>query len=125
VTATLNLQAVEIKAFVPAHDFALSQSFYRALGFEIPWSDDGLAYVRYGEVSFFLQAVRAENHAPKFMMHLLVENVNDWYAQALASCVRERFGVKIGELTDQPWRMRDFFVYDPTGVLWTIAQNTD
>jgi hypothetical protein len=24
----------------------------------------------------------------------------------------------------QPWRMRDFVLYDPSGVLWRIGQNT-
>jgi uncharacterized glyoxalase superfamily protein PhnB len=25
----------------------------------------------------------------------------------------------------QPWRMRDFTLHDPSGVLWRIAQNVD
>ena len=52
---TLNLRTVEAKAFVPARDFALSKRFYLALGFEIPWSSDDLAYVRHGDSSFLLQ----------------------------------------------------------------------
>src|SRR5262249_250695 len=40
------LTAVEIKAFVPARDFALSKQFYQDLGFTIAWSDADLAYVR-------------------------------------------------------------------------------
>ena len=48
----MNLAVVEIKAFVPARDFEKSKQFYLALGFEIPWTSDDLAYVRYGETSF-------------------------------------------------------------------------
>ncbi len=121
----MNLNAVEIKAFVPTKDFLLSKSFYEALGFEIPWSDEDLAYVRHGETSFFLQNFYIAELANNFMMHMLVENVDDWRAHILASGVRERFGLKVGELVDQPWRMRDFHVWDPSGVLWTFAQNTD
>lgn len=29
----------------------------------------------------------------------------------------------IGDLTQQPWRMLDFTLADPSGVLWRIAQN--
>lgn len=29
----------------------------------------------------------------------------------------------IGDLTQQPWRMLDFTLTDPSGVLWRIAQN--
>ena len=25
---------------------------------------------------------------------------------------------------DQPWAMRDFTLFDPSGVLWRVAQNT-
>nr|WP_273542772.1 hypothetical protein [Aeromonas caviae] len=25
----------------------------------------------------------------------------------------------------QPWRMKEFCLYDPSGVLWRIAQNID
>ena len=40
-----NLTTVEVKAFVPARDFALSKQFYQDLGFELAWSDDDLAYI--------------------------------------------------------------------------------
>jgi predicted lactoylglutathione lyase len=33
-----DLNAVEIKAFVPARDFALSKDFYEDLGFTVAWS---------------------------------------------------------------------------------------
>ncbi len=57
------------------------------------------------------------------MMHLLVENVNDWYQQLSEQKVAEKFGVQVSEPTDQPRAMRDFVVIDPSGVLWRIAQN--
>ena len=47
-----NLTTVEVKAFVPARDFALSKQFYQDLGFELAWSDDDLAYMRHGNSSF-------------------------------------------------------------------------
>ncbi|HEY8011606.1 MAG TPA: VOC family protein [Rudaea sp.] len=119
----MNLAAVEIKAFVPATDFATSAQFYLALGFEIPWSSDGLAYVRHGETSFLLQAFNEADFVKNFQMHLLVENVDDWHAHILAAGVPARFAVKVGEPANQPWGMRDFTLFDPSGVLWRIAQN--
>lgn len=120
----MNLAPVEIKAFVPARDLAQSKAFYTALGFEVPWSDDGLAYVRHGETSFLLQQFYVPEHAGNFMMHLLVENVDDWYRHVVASGVVETFGVRLAPPVDQPWGMRDFAITDPAGVLWRIAQNT-
>ena len=119
----MNLATVEAKAFVPALDLARSKQFYLALGFEIPWSDDSLAYVRFGDVSFLLQAFAEPVFAKNFQMHLLVECVDDWHAQVLAAGVVAAFGVTVGLLEDQPWGMREFLLFDPSGVLWRIAQN--
>jgi catechol 2,3-dioxygenase-like lactoylglutathione lyase family enzyme len=119
----MTLAAVEIKAFVPSRDFEQSKQFYRALGFEIAWSSDDLAYVRFGETSFLLQAFYEPAHATNFQMHMLVENVDDWHAYVRSSGVQDRFGVDFGEPEDRPWAMRDFTLVDPSGVLWRIAQN--
>jgi len=98
----MSLAAVEIKAFVPATDFAQSIEFYIALGFEIPWSSDDLAYVRFGETSFLLQAFNEPEFVKNFQMHLLVQNVDEWHAQVLSSGVVSRFKVEVGEPQDQP-----------------------
>lgn len=119
----MNLAAVEIKAFVPALDLAVSRQFYEALGFEIPWFSEDLAYVRHGRTSFLLQAFDEPAFAKNYQMHLLVENVDDWHAHVLASGIAERFGVQVGRPQDQPWAMRDFTLFDPGGVLWRVAQN--
>lgn len=119
----MNLAAVEIKAFVPSRDFEKSKQFYLELGFEIPWSSEDIAYVRHGATSFLLQSFYEPAHTSNFQMHLLVENVEDWHAHVRSSRVHERFGVDVGKPEDRPWGMRDFTLFDPSGVLWRIAQN--
>ncbi|WP_439536465.1 VOC family protein [Methyloversatilis sp.] len=119
----MNLDPVEIKAFVPATDFELSRRFYLALGFEVSWTDDRLAYVRHGHVSFLLQAFDAPAFARQFQMHLLVADVNDWHAHVVSADIARRFGVLVGRPEDRPWGMRDFVLFDPAGVLWRIAEN--
>lgn len=115
------LQALEIKAFVPARDFALAQRFYRSLGFEIPWHDEHLAYVRHGSTSFLLQHYDEPAFCASFQMHLLVSDADAWYARARA--LAAEFGVAVGEPADRPWAMRDFTLLDPSGVLWRIAHH--
>ena len=119
----MNQAAVEIKAFVPARDFAVSKAFYSALGFEVSWSSDDLACLRLGATSFLLQKFYVPEHANNFMMHLLVENVDDWHRHVLASGVISRFGTHIEAPADRPWGLRDFPLTDPCGVLWRIGQN--
>jgi uncharacterized glyoxalase superfamily protein PhnB len=119
-----NLRVTEIKAFVPARDFERSKQFYRDLGFTMASDGDGVAYFHFGEASFLLQDFCAEG-AANFMMHLLVEDVDAWWQQVQASGVVEKFEVKLTGIESQPWRMRDFCLWDPSGVLWRIGQNND
>lgn len=117
----LNFAVVEVKAFIPARNFALSMEFYEALGFTRASVFEDIAYFHCGESSFLLQDFFVPEHAANFQMHLLVENVDAWHEKAKA--VAERFNVKVGKPENQPWAMRDFTLLDPSGVLWRIAQN--
>jgi catechol 2,3-dioxygenase-like lactoylglutathione lyase family enzyme len=119
----MNLNPVEIKAFVPAKDFAQSKAFYEAMGFKVAYTDEEIAYMLCGNTSFLLQNFYVKELAENLMMHLLVENVDDWHAHLTAQNIVEHFGVRLGALETQPWAMRDFVLSDPSGVLWRIAQN--
>ena len=119
-----NLNAVEIKAFLPARDFELSQRFYLDLGFLMPSCDGDIAYLHYGECSFLLQNFYVKELVDNLMMHLLVEDVDAWWEMVRTKEIAERYGVKVGALENQPWHMRDFVLFDPSGILWRIAQNT-
>ncbi len=120
---TPNLNAIEIKAFIPARDYELSKRFYQAIGFTLASDDEGIAYFHHGNTSFLLQDFYVPELAEKFEMHLLVQDVNAWWAHLRAQGIAGQFGVKLGELVDQPWAMREFQLHDPSGVLWRIAQN--
>ena len=117
------LASIELKAFVPARDFKRSQAFYRDIGFEMKSDSHGVAYFVHGHCSFLLQDYYHPEFAANCMMHLLVENAAAWRAELARRGIAERYRVAIGELTEQPWRMRDFTLTDPSGVLWRIAQN--
>lgn len=120
-----NLRVTEIKAFVPSKDFEVSKQFYKDLGFTMASEGGGTAYFQFGHGSFLLQDFFAESLAENFVMHILVEDVDSWWNHVQASGVISKFGVKVTSLNVQPWRMRDFCLYDPSGVLWRIGQNTD
>lgn len=120
-----NLSVTEIKAFVPSKNFELSKQFYKDLGFTMASEGGGIAYFHFGHVSFLLQDFCAESFAENFMMHILVEDVSSWWNHVQASGVLSTYGVKITDMEEQPWRMRDFCLYDPSGVLWRIGQNTN
>jgi catechol 2,3-dioxygenase-like lactoylglutathione lyase family enzyme len=117
------LTTVEIKAFVPAKDFALSKQFYQDFGFELAWSSDDLAYLRRGPSSFLLQNFYVAEHASNFMMHLLVDDVEAWWRHVEAQGLAAKYGVRAEPPEDRSWGLRDFVILDPTGVLWRVGQS--
>ena len=83
----------------------------------------GIAYFLHDEASFLLQDFYNKELAENLMLHLLVADVDAWHARVASAGLAQRYGVKVSEIAQQPWRMRDFALWDPSGVLWRIAQN--
>lgn len=120
-----NFRVTEIKAFVPAKNFDLSRQFYTDIGFTMASEGGGVAYFHFEHVSFLLQDFCADSFAENFMMHMLVEDVHAWWDRVSKSGVKAKYGVKLTQIELQAWRMLDFCVTDPSGVLWRIGQNTE
>lgn len=118
------LKTIELKTFIPARDFELSKQFYQDVGFTLGSDADGIAYFHHENVSFLLQNFYNKELAENLMLHLLVESVDAWWAKIQASKIAEKYGVRILPPEQRPWRMRDFVLLDPSGVLWRIAENT-
>jgi uncharacterized glyoxalase superfamily protein PhnB len=119
-----NLRVTEIKAFVPARNFEVSKQFYKDLGFTQASEGGGVAYFHFENSSFLLQDFFVQSHTENFMMHILVEDVDAWWGQVKESGVEAKYGVKVTPIEHQPWKMRDFCLFDPSGVLWRIGQNS-
>lgn len=117
------LHIVEIKAFIPARDFELSKSFYGDLGFNMASDEAGVAYFHHGAASFLLQDFYVAEQANNFQMHLLVDDVDAWHQHIAHADIAIRYGVRVGPVELQPWGMRDFVLFDPSGVLWRIGEN--
>jgi uncharacterized glyoxalase superfamily protein PhnB len=49
-------------------------------------------------------------------------DVEAWWRRISEEGMPERYGVPPDSPTVRPWRMRDFVLHDPSGVLWRIAQ---
>jgi hypothetical protein len=125
-----NLAPIELKAYVPAKDFELSKQFYQDIGFTLCWGTEGdLAYFHYGDhgdhgkVGFLLQRFYVKEFAESLMMHLLVHDVDAWWAEIQRKQIVEKYGVRVDAPENMPWNMRDLVLVDPSGVLWRISQN--
>ena len=108
------------RPFVPAKDLELSKRFYTKLGFEIVLDADDVAIFRIGPSSFLL--IRFD-HAEHFMMQLMVDDLDAWWARIAALNLKSEFGVPDPRPPKmQPWGLRIAYVVDPSGVLWHVAQ---
>jgi len=114
---------IEIKAFVPAREFDVSLAFYQALGFEVRSSGGGIAYLAQDGCSFLLQDYYDQTWAENCQLHILVDDVDAWFARVHEQDLAGRFGSRVTPIQEQPYRMRDFTVSDPCGVCWVIGEN--
>lgn len=116
---------ISMRTFVPAKDFGASQDFYRELGFEIRSIAENLADVGFGNVSFILQDFYVEEWAANFMMYLLVRDIDGWWSRIESANLVGRYGVRPPRPPQvEPWGAKVAHVFDPSGVLWHIAEHT-
>lgn len=107
------------RPFVPAKDLKVSKSFYERLGFE-KILDGDVAIFRVGGGSFILSSF---DQAEDFMMQLMVDDVDAWYAHIGSLNLPAEFGVpEPRPPAMQPWGLRVAYLVDPSGVLWHVAQ---
>ncbi|MEH3159799.1 MAG: glyoxalase [Sphingomonas taxi] len=110
-----------IRPFVPAKDFALSQAFYAAIGFETVYKDAQLAILDHEGAGLLLQDYYVQAWADNCMYQLFVTDLDAWWRRT-ADLV-ERFGVEPPRApTVQPWGLRVGFLFDPSGVLWQVSE---
>jgi catechol 2,3-dioxygenase-like lactoylglutathione lyase family enzyme len=110
------------RPFVPSRDFELSKRFYEALGFR-KVLDGEVAIFNAGSGGFILQNFHQKDWAENFMMQLMVDDLDAWWAHIESLDLPARFGVKPPKPPAmQPWGLRVAYLVDPCGVLWHIAQ---
>jgi hypothetical protein len=87
-----DLNVVEIKAFLPAKDFAFSKEFHQDLGFTIEWFSDEMADLRCGTSSVLLNNFYQKECAENLMIHLQVEAVDAWWQRVTERNLAAKYG---------------------------------
>jgi len=121
----MDLQANDLRAFLPSRDFELSKAFYVALGCELEWSDATLALFALAGHCFYLQRYYVREWADNSMLHVSVHNAADCYVEISRLVESGRFpGIRVSPPTDEPYGARVTYAWDPSGVLLHLAQWT-
>ena len=109
------------RPFVPAKDFERSRNFYEAIGFR-KLLDSEVVIFAAGSSGFILQRYYQKDWAENFMMQLMVDDLDAWWAHIESLDLPGRFGVAPPKPPAlQPWGLRVAYVFDPSGVLWHVA----
>lgn len=116
-------QILALRPFVPAKDYGLSKRYYRELGFKPTMEQDDVSLLKMESFSFILQNAYEKLLAENLMLQLLVRNVDAWWEQHDPGRLVGSFSVKAPRAPAmQPWGLKVGFVFDPSGVLWHVAE---
>ena len=114
-------QVLGLHPFVPSRDFEVSKRFYKALGFSASFEDAKISILGLDGFSFILQNFYQKEFAENCMLQLVVRDVDAWWERVDAL---EGFDVRAPLAPAmQDWGMKVGFLFDPTGVLWHVAQS--
>ena len=121
----IDLQASDLRTFVPAQDFEVSKDFYLALGCDLEWSDDTLALFALGDRRFYLQRYYVKEWAENCMLHVSVRDAADCFDKIKVLVDSGRFfGGRVAPPKAEPYGALVTYVWDPSGVLLHLAQWT-
>jgi hypothetical protein len=116
-------QVLALRPFVPAKSRATSKAFYNALGFATTLDDDDVTMLKMGSFSFILSKFYDKEYAENCVLQLMVRDAESWWRNADPEAVAARFETKPPRPpTMQAWGMKVGFIFDPSGVLWHIAE---
>ena len=111
-----------IRTFIGAKDYQKSRSFYKDLGFtEIIISDD-MCYFKIDEnLGFYLQKANVRKWIDNSMIFLEVEDLTSYLITIKSKNLQEKYPkIRISKIVENDWGS-EFFLHDPSGILWHIG----
>lgn len=118
-----NLNASDVRVFMPAKDFAVSKAFYTALGWKLREIDERLVVIALADRRLYLQNYYTKDWAENFMIHVAVEDAQAWYDHVSAILEGGRFpDARAQAPRQEPYGALVSYAWDPSGVLLHFAQ---
>jgi catechol 2,3-dioxygenase-like lactoylglutathione lyase family enzyme len=111
-----------IRPFIGAKDFDESVDFYQELGFlEIKVSRNMSYFKVDDKFGFYLQRAFVKDWVDNSMLFLEVENIENYLAGMKSKNIFTKFPKsKLSEIIVHDWG-KEFFLHDPSGILWHIG----
>ena len=115
--------ATSVRTFIGAKNFDISRAFYKDLGFEEAILSKDMSYFKIFEtLGFYLQNYYVEDWINNSMIFLEVDNVEQHWNELQKLELLSRYqSVIVTPIKKDTWG-REYFVHDPSGVLWHFGQ---
>lgn len=116
------MKFLSLEPFVPSgSNFEGSKKLFQELGFNIKWdAGDYLGFERDG-CKFILQKYADKEFAQNFMISVKVNNVDDFRKSVIEKQLPEKFGISIGQISEQPYG-KEVNIIDIAGVCWHFIE---
>jgi len=111
-----------IRPFIGAKDYKISRQFYTDLGFEEIILEDKMSLFKLGDFGFYLQGSYIKDWIDNSMIFLEVENL-ELHLQNIKNLELDKKydSLRLTEIKYNDWG-NEFFIYDPSGILWHIGE---
>ncbi len=110
-----------IRTFIGAKDFEVSRNFYLDFGFEEYRISSNMSYFNAQNFGFYLQEAYVKDWVDNSMVFLEVDDVERYLKEIEALALPKKYsGVRVSGIRNNDWG-REFFVHDPSGILWHIG----
>lgn len=112
-----------LKTFVGAEDYKTSSQFYLALGFQLNWDQGDLAEFEVNGHRFFLQNYYNRDWCNNMMLHMDVADARGWHDKIVQVLSARSYGAaRTREPVEESYGALVTHLWDPSGVLWHLAQ---
>lgn len=108
-----------IRSFIGAKNFDTSKEFYSDLGFVETILSDSLSYFKIDEnLGFYLQKAFVKDWIDNTMLFVEVEDLELYLIAIKKKNLTEKYGtVRLSNIVKNDWG-KEFFLHDPSGILW-------
>ena len=118
-----NLNASDLRPFIPAQNFEQSKQFYSSIGWTVKDVAPRLALVQLHGMSLYLQDYYTKEFAENVMLHISVEDAFVWYQHVATVLSGNKWPTaRVQAPKPQPYGALVTFVHDPAGVLLHLCQ---
>jgi hypothetical protein len=118
----MNNKAKSIRSFIGAKDYQQSIRFYQLLGFDLNAVSHNMSLVKVNdELAFYLQDAFVKDWVENTMIFMEVEELESYWEAINVLGLTDKFPeVKLSKIRQDTWG-NEFFLHDPSGILWHIG----